>query len=160
MYYINNNIQMKKIMIILLAVLLLGVLFFTAFKFYNATSQKTVSIESASINNLSVECHYDNVKGNKVDFFIKDGKSKTITYGSNLINYSINTGRTIYFWSSDKDTGIRYDFKQNNDSNEKPQFFSQEPEFNKDDKRCKITKLDDSNFLPPSDITFSFNRVQ
>lgn len=126
----------------------------------NATESGAIaSLKDALTGSSSIKCEYTDPQSRSGTIYIKNGQVRVEGYGEeNQISYSIFTGQKNYIWNPTTKEGFAFTVPQvtpgaavtpaQGDLNTAVQTL------NGYEQKCSPSNVDDSMFVPPTDINF------
>lgn len=160
--------QKLILFVVLLIILLGGGYVLSAAKKDTSTGGKEgsifTSIKDALSKSVSLECNFTDDQGNKVKSVIKNGALRADVEGKTSAESGsvIMTEETMYFWDRTKKEGVKMMLpkdtvagKPTADSKEEPGEIKEiMADLEQYKESCKPAVVSDSQFSPPSDVTF------
>lgn len=155
---------MKKILpVVLIIVLVGGGLYFIKQKQSpppSTNTQTNKSILDWLKGKQGVRCELD-MNGSQVVVLAKENKIKvigqTLPIGEQVQKGNmINDGQWIYVWNEESDTGIKYNIKEQSESETTQPYSFEEvvAQWNNYKYQCQPQKIDDQEFVPPANVKF------
>lgn len=165
----------KRILIVVGVVVLLALSAFAYFKFNpnkaenngQPTSSKSIfsSVKDALSKNITLVCEFKDDKGQSVKSYIKNGAVRVTSAGleeGNQAGDIIIKDKKMYIWDGKTKQGFVYETKDEDTSNQnvgmtagevvKSDSYLNMIEKYKDS--CKVSTVEDSYFVPPTDVKF------
>lgn len=163
---------MKKIVIAIIALLLLAGGAYGAYRVYHHFNKASVlapqvatnsggvfgSIQEALSKSLSLQCQYTDQTGKQTTAYIKAGAVRADVVGTNPSEQYNNASiivkdKKLYIWDNTKKQGMMLAMTDNQVApTGSPDIMGSLEKYKND---CKPAVVADSQFTPPSDVTFS-----
>lgn len=152
--------------LVILVAVLAGGYYFMNSKGSNPLTNSTNPIknmEDALSGSGSMKCEFIDEQGQQVVSFVKAGKMKSVINNGQGMGGMIYKDDTMWTWDSVSKQGFTMSVPKGSESTESVGEFSDYPAADKSEleaniekykDQCKEQSIDDSEFNPPTDITF------
>lgn len=155
----------NKLIVVVVTILLLLVVGFIVMKkkggpdtnFKNQETPKNLftSVKDALSKNITLVCEFKDDSGMSTKSYIKNGAVRVSSTGQDVqTGEMVMKDKKMYMWDLKTKQGFVYDIPDSEDSSEnlKSEAYLDMIDRNKD--FCKVATVEDSYFIPPTDIKF------